>query len=142
MTDLIGGQVNLYFGSVGTSVEHIRTGRLRALAVTTTERSDAVPDIPTVDEFLPGYEASFWTGLGAPRNTPSEIVTKLNSEINAVLADPRMKARLSELGSAPIAISPAGFGKLFDEEAEKWGKVIKFAGITPDCSPLKLAKHI
>jgi tripartite-type tricarboxylate transporter receptor subunit TctC len=132
MTDLMGGQVNVYFGSVGTSVEHIKAGKLRALAVTTTERSSAMPDIPTVSEFLPGYEASFWTGVGAPRDTPPEIVTKLNNEINTVLADPRMKSRLSELGSTPIAMSPAEFGKLFDEEAEKWGKVIKFAGIKPD----------
>ena len=132
LTDLIGGQVNVYFGSVGTSVEHIRAGRLRALAVTTTRRSDAIPDIPTVAEFLPGYEASFWTGVGAPRDTPLEIVTKLNNEINTVLVDPRMKSRLTELGSAPIAMSAVDFGKLFDEEAEKWGKVIKFAGIKPD----------
>ncbi|MFL6305731.1 MAG: Bug family tripartite tricarboxylate transporter substrate binding protein [Candidatus Sulfotelmatobacter sp.] len=132
ITDLIGGQVNVYFGSLGTSVEHITSGRLRALAVTSTERSSAIQDIPTMGEFLPGCEASFWTGVGAPRETPREIVTKLNDEINLVLADSSMKSRLSELGSAPLAMSPADFGKLFDEETEKWGKVIKFAGITPD----------
>ena len=132
MTDLIGGQVNVYFGSVGTSVEHIRAGRLRALAVTTIERSDAIPDVPTVREFLSGYEASFWTGVGAPRDTPAEIVRKLNDEINTILANPKMRSRLTELGSAPIAMSPVEFGKLFDEEAEKWGKVVKFAGIKPD----------
>ncbi|PWT89338.1 MAG: MFS transporter [Proteobacteria bacterium] len=132
MTDLISGQVNVYFGSLGTSMEHIRAGRLRALAVTTVERSDAIPNIPTVSDFLPGYEASFWTGVGAPRDTPAEIVGKLNQEINSILADPRMKSRLTELGSAPVAMSPKEFGKLFDEEAEKWGKVIKFAGIKPD----------
>ena len=132
MTDLIGGQVNVYFGSVGTSVEHIRGGRLRALAVTTIERSDALPDVPTVRDFLSGYEASFWTGIGAPRDTPVEIVRKLNDEINTILANPKMRSRLTELGSAPIAMSPVEFGKLFDEEAEKWGKVVKFAGIKPD----------
>jgi tripartite-type tricarboxylate transporter receptor subunit TctC len=132
MTDLIGGQVDVYFGSVGTSVEHIRTGSLRALAVTTFKRSEAIPDIPTVSDFLPGYEASFWTGIGAPRDTSLEIVGKLNNEINPILADPRMKSRLTELGSAPIVLSPAEFGKLFDQEVEKWGKVVKFAGIKPD----------
>lgn len=132
MTDVIGGQVNVYFGSVGTSMEHIRAGRLRALAVTTIERSNAIPDVPTVSDFLPGYEASFWTGVGAPRDTPAEIVRKLNNEINTILANSTMKSRLTELGSEPIAMSPAEFGRLFDKEAEKWGKVVKFAGIKPD----------
>ena len=114
------------------SIEHIRAGKLRALAVTTATRSDALPDIPTVGEFVPGYEASNWYGLGAPKATPAEIVDKLNKEINAALADPKMKARLADLGGTPMPGSPADFGKLIAEETEKWGKVIKFAGIKPE----------
>jgi len=114
------------------SIGYIRAGRLRALAVTTATRSDALPDIPTVGEFLPGYEASFWHGVGVPKNTPAEIVDKLNEAINAGLADPTIKARLADLGGTVLAGSPADFGKLIAEETEKWAKVIKFANIKPE----------
>src|SRR5262249_32454467 len=103
-----------------------------ALAVTTATRSPVLPDIPTVAEFVPGYEASFWTGVGAPKNTPPEIVDRLNKEINAALADPKMNARLAEWGATALPASPAGFGKLIAEETEKWGKVVKFTGIKAD----------
>jgi tripartite-type tricarboxylate transporter receptor subunit TctC len=129
LTDLIGGQVQVMFGNVGTSIEYIRSGRLRALAVTTATRSDLLPDIPTVRDIVPGYEASGWFGLGAPKRTPPEIVEKLNREINAGLADPKMKARITELGGPVLAVSPAEFGKLIAEETEKWGKVIRTANI-------------
>jgi tripartite-type tricarboxylate transporter receptor subunit TctC len=132
LTDLIAGQVQVYFGTTVASIEYIRAGRLRALAVTTATRSDALPDVPTVGEFVPGYEASVWYGIGAPKNTPAEIVDKLNKEINAGLADPNIKARLADLGGTVLAGSPADFGKLIAEETEKWGKVIKFAGIKAD----------
>jgi len=105
---------------------------LRSLAVTTATRSEALPDIPTVADFVPGYDASDWFGLGAPKNTPAEIIEKLNMEINAALADPKMKARLAELGSTPLALSPTDFGKLIADETEKWGKVIRTANIKPD----------
>ena len=114
------------------SIEYIRAGKLRALAVTTATRSEALPDIPTVGEFVPGYEASAWYGVGAPKNTPAEIIDKLNEEINAGLADPKMKARLADLGGTALAGSPADFGKLIAEETEKWGKVIRAANIKPD----------
>jgi tripartite-type tricarboxylate transporter receptor subunit TctC len=114
------------------SIEHIRAGRLRALAVTTATRSDALPDIPTVGEFLPGYEGSNWYGLGVPKATPAEIVNKLNKEVNAALDDPKMKARLADLGSTPLPGSPVQFGKLIAEETEKWGKVVRFTGINAD----------
>src|SRR5262249_47391417 len=113
-------------------IEHIKTGRLRALAVTGATRLDALPDIPTVAEFVPGYEASNWFGVGAPKATPAEIVEKLNKEINAGLADPNMKTRLADLGGTVLAGSPAAFGKLIAEETEKWGKVVKFTGIKAD----------
>jgi tripartite-type tricarboxylate transporter receptor subunit TctC len=132
LTDLLGGQVQVYFASTVGSIEYIRTGRLRALAVTTATRSDELPDIPTVDEFLPGYEASLWYGIGAPRNTPIEVIDKLNNEINAGLADPKMKARLVELGGTAFVGSPADFGKLIADETEKWGKVIRAANIKPE----------
>jgi len=132
MTDLLSGQVQVMFPTTVSSIEYIRAGRLRALAVTTATRSDALPDVPTVDEFVPGYEASAWLGIGAPRNTPAEIVDKLNTEINAALADPRMKARLADLGGAPLVGSPADFGKFIAEETEKWGKVVKFSGAKAD----------
>ena len=120
------------FPSTVSSIEYIRAGRLRALAVTTATRSDALPDIPTVGEFVPGYEASAWFGVGAPKNTPAEIVEKLNKEINAALADPNMKARLADLGGTALAGSPADFGKLIADETEKWGKVIRAANIKPE----------
>jgi tripartite-type tricarboxylate transporter receptor subunit TctC len=132
VTDLIGGQVEVMFATTVESVGYIRSGRLRALAVTTATRSDALPDIPTVAEFLPGYEASGWFGIGAPRNTPSEIVDKLNKEINAGLADSKIKARLADFGGTPLVVSPADFGKLIAAETEKWGRVVKSAGLKPE----------
>ena len=129
LTDLFGGQVQVMFPSMPASIEHVRAGSLRALAVTTTTRSEALPDVPTVGEFVPGYEASAWFGVGAPKNTPAEIVEKLNKEINAGLADPKMKARLADLGAIGIPGSPADFGKLIADETEKWSKVVKFTGI-------------
>jgi tripartite-type tricarboxylate transporter receptor subunit TctC len=125
LTDLLGGQMQVYFPTTVTSIEYIRAGRLRALAVTTATRSDALPDLPTVSEFVPGYEASFCTGIGAPRNTPAEIIDKLNMEINAGLADPKLKARLTDLGGTVLALSPAEFGKLIADETDKWAKVVK-----------------
>ena len=110
-------------------IEYIKAGKLRALAVTTATRLDALPDVPTMGDFLPGYEASAWYGVGAPKNTPAEIIDKLNKEINAGLADPKMKARLADLGGTVIAGSPADFGKLIADETEKWGKVIRAANI-------------
>jgi tripartite-type tricarboxylate transporter receptor subunit TctC len=131
LTDLLGGQVQLMFVSTVSSIEYIKTGRLRGLAVTTATRSDELPDIPTVGEFVPGYEASTWFGVGAPKAAPAAIVEKLNKEINAGLADPKMKARLADLGGDVLALSPADFGKFIADETEKWPKVIKFAGIQP-----------
>jgi len=132
LTDLLGGQVQVTFIGAVASIEYIRTGKLRPLAVSTATRSEALPDIPTVGDFVPGYEASSWFGVGAPRGTPAEIVDKLNREINAALADPKMKARLSDLGGMVFAGSPADFGKLIAAETEKWAKVIKFSGAKPD----------
>ena len=117
------------FATTASSIEYIRAGKLRALAVTTATRSEALPDIPTVGEFVPGYEASAWYGVGAPKNTPAEIVEKLNKEINAGLADPKIKARLADLGGTALPGSPADFGKLIADETEKWGKVIRAANI-------------
>jgi tripartite-type tricarboxylate transporter receptor subunit TctC len=132
LTDLLGGQMQVYFPTTVASIEYIRAGRLRALAVTTATRSDVLPDIPTVNDFVSGYEASAVLGLGAPRNTPAEIIDTLNKEINAALADPNMKARLVDLGGTVLAGSPADFGKLIAEETEKWGKVVKFSGAKPE----------
>jgi tripartite-type tricarboxylate transporter receptor subunit TctC len=132
LTDLLGGQVQVMFPNTGASLEYIKAGKLRALAVTTATRSEALPDIPAVGEFLPGYEASTWTGLGAPKSTPTEIVDKLNKEINAGLADPKMKARLADLGGTPLLGSPADFRKLIAEETDKWAKVVKFSGAKAD----------
>jgi len=132
LTDLIAGQVQVHFATTVASIEYIRAGRLRALAVTTATRSDALPGIPTVDEFVPGYEASSWYGVGAPKATPAEIVEKLNKEINAGLADSKMKARLADLGGDVLALSPADFGKLIADETEKWGKVIWALNIKAD----------
>jgi tripartite-type tricarboxylate transporter receptor subunit TctC len=123
--DLLAGQVQVYFAGTTGSIEYIKAGKLRALAVTTATRSDALPNIPTVGEFVPGYEASTWFGVGAPKATPAEIVERLNKEINAGLADPKIKARLVELGGDVLALSPAAFGKLIVDETEKWGKVIR-----------------
>jgi tripartite-type tricarboxylate transporter receptor subunit TctC len=129
VTDLLAGQVQVLFNSPPASIEYIKAGRLRALAVTTATRSEVLPDVPTVGEFVPGYEASQWYGVGAPKNTPAEIVEELNKEINAGLAAPKLKARLADLGGIPIAGSPADFGKFIAEETEKWGKVIRAANI-------------
>jgi tripartite-type tricarboxylate transporter receptor subunit TctC len=131
LTDLIAGQVELVFPSAASSIEYIRTGKLRGLAVTGATRSNALPELPTVAESISGYEASSLYGIGAPRNTPAEIVDKLNKEVNAALADPKMKARLADLGSVALPGSPVEFGKLIADETEKWAKVIKFAGIKP-----------
>jgi len=132
MTDLLGGQVQVLFGSTSLTIEQIRAGKLRPLAVTSATRWDGLPDIPTVNDFVLGYEASAVSGLGAPRNTPAEIIDKLNKEINAALADPNMKARLADLGGTALAGSPADFGKLIAEETEKWGKVVKLSGAKPE----------
>jgi tripartite-type tricarboxylate transporter receptor subunit TctC len=129
LTDLLGGQVQVYFAPISTSLAYVRAGKLRALAVTTAARAEALPDIPTVSDFVPGYEVSAWYGIGAPRNTPAEIVDKLNKEINAGLADPKLKARLADLGSSAFVVSSADFGKFIADETEKWAKVIKFANI-------------
>jgi len=129
LTDLIGGQVQVYFGPMPPSIEHIRSGKLRALGVTSAGRSQALPDIPSVSDFVPGYEASQWHGIGVPKNTPSEIIDKLNKEINASLVDLKKKARLADLGGTPLVGSPADFSRLIAEDTEKWAKVIKFAGI-------------
>jgi tripartite-type tricarboxylate transporter receptor subunit TctC len=132
LTDLLAGQVQVYFSPTPAAIEYIRAGKLRALAVTTAARSEALPEIPTLGEFVPGYEASSWQGIGAPKNTSAEIVEKLNKEVNAGLTDPKMKARFAELGNAVLPGSPADFGKLIAEETEKWGKVIRAANIKPE----------
>jgi tripartite-type tricarboxylate transporter receptor subunit TctC len=132
LTDLISGQVHVYFGTTASSIEHIKAGKIRALGVTTTARAEALPDIPTVGEFVPGYEASFWFGIGAPKKTPIEIVDKLNSEINAALADPKITARLADLGATVLPGSPADFAKLIADDTEKWGKVIRALNIKAD----------
>jgi tripartite-type tricarboxylate transporter receptor subunit TctC len=131
LTDLIGGQVQVAFAGTGPSIEHVRTGKLRALAVTTVTRSEALPDTPTIGEFVPGYEASGWYGVGAPKNTPSEIIDKLNKEINAGLADPKLKARIADLGGMVFPGSPVDFRKHIANETEKWAKVVKFSGMKP-----------
>ena len=132
MTDLLSGQVQLYFGTTASSLEYVRAGKLRALAVTIERRLDALPDIPAVAEFVPGYEASAWFGVGAPRNTPIEIIDKLNKEINAGVANPKMNARLTDLGGIALRGSPSDFGKLIVEETKKWGKVVKLSGAKLD----------
>jgi tripartite-type tricarboxylate transporter receptor subunit TctC len=130
--DLLGGQVQVLFISIPPAIEFIRTDKLRALAVTTAMRQEVLPDIPTVSEFVPGYEASGWQGIGAPKNTPAEIIDRLSREINAGLADPKMKAQVVGLGGIVLALSPSDFGKLIAEEVEKWGKVIRTANIKVD----------
>ena len=129
LVDLMGGQVQVMFEPTLSTIGYIRAGKLRALAVTSATRSAALPDVPTVGEFVPGYEATAWFGIGAPRNTPSEIVDKLNGEINAGLVDPKIKERLADLGGEPMPMSPADFAKFIADETEKWGKVVRAAGI-------------
>ena len=132
LTDLLGGQVQVLFDTLSSSIEHIRSGRLRALAVTTATPSKALPGIPSLGEFVPGYEASAWQGLGVPKGTPPEIIDKLNIAINAALVDPKLKTRLSDLGGEALAGSPADFAKLIADETEKWSRVVKFSGAKPD----------
>jgi tripartite-type tricarboxylate transporter receptor subunit TctC len=132
LTDMISGQVHVMFDILTSSIQHIRSGALRALAVTSARRAEALPELPTVGDFLPGYEATAWYGLAAPKNTSSEIVDKLNKEINAGLADSKIKARLADLAGTVIPGSPADFGKLVAEEIEKWGEVVKFSGAKPE----------
>jgi tripartite-type tricarboxylate transporter receptor subunit TctC len=131
-TDLLAGQTQVMFGVMTTSITYIRAGKLRALGVTTAARLDVLPDVPTVAEFVPGYEASSPYGLGAPKDTPADIVDRLNREVNLGLADPRLKARLADMGGIPLAGSPADYGRLLIDETEKWGKVVKFAGVKAD----------
>jgi len=132
LTDLMGGQVQVLFDNMPSSIEYLKAGKLRPLAVTTATRSQALPDVPTVAETVPGYEASAWFGLGAPKGTPAEIVDKLNAAVNAGLADPKLKARLADLGGTMMVGTPADFGKVIAEETEKWAKVVKFSGARPD----------
>ena len=132
LADLLGGQVLISFAGIAGSIEHVRSGKLRALAVTTAARSPALPDVPTVSEFVPGFEAGDWLGLGAPKKTPAAIVDKLNSEIAAALADPKITARFADLGGTPLALTPAEFGTLLADETEKWAKVIRAAHIKPE----------
>ena len=132
LTDMLGGQVQAMFGTMPASIEYVRAGKLRPLAVTSARRSEVLPDLPTVREFVPGYEASAVQGVGAPKATPVDIIDKLNREINAALADPKLRARLADLGATVLAGSPADFGKLIADETEKWGKVVKFSGAKPD----------
>jgi len=129
LADLLAGQVQVLFATSPASIEYVRTGKLRALAVTTAVRAEALPDLPTVGEFVPGYEASAWYGIGGPRKTPNEIIEKLNKEANAGLADAKLKVRLADLGGTLIPGSPADFGKVIADETEKWGKVIRSANI-------------
>jgi tripartite-type tricarboxylate transporter receptor subunit TctC len=131
LADLLGGQVHVSFRPMPPTIEYIRAGRLRAMAVTTATRSEALPDVPTVGEFVPGYEASSWYGVGAPKTTPAEIIEKLNNEINEVLVEPKNQVLLGDLGGTVMLGSPADFGKFIADETEKWAKVIKFAGIKP-----------
>jgi tripartite-type tricarboxylate transporter receptor subunit TctC len=132
LTDLLGGQVQVYFAPISASVEYTRAGKLRALAVTTAARAEALPETPTVGDFVPGYEASALYGIGAPKNTPAEIIDILNREINAGLSDPKLRAQLASLGSSPFVASPSDFGRLIADESEKWAKVVKFAHIRPE----------
>jgi tripartite-type tricarboxylate transporter receptor subunit TctC len=132
LNDLLSGQLQFAFDAVASSIGHIRAGRLRALGVGDAKRIDALPDVPPVAEFVPGFEASGTQGLGAPRNTPVEIIDRLNREINAGLADPRIRARIADLGNAPLALSSAEYGKLLAEETEKWAKVVRAANIKPE----------
>jgi tripartite-type tricarboxylate transporter receptor subunit TctC len=130
MTDLLAGQVQVVFDNLPTSLEYIRAGKIRPLAVTSATRSPALPDLPALAEFVPGYEVSSWFGIGAPQGTPAGIIALLNTTINAALADPAMQARFSEMASAPMALTPGEFGRLIADETEKWAKVVKFAGVS------------
>jgi tripartite-type tricarboxylate transporter receptor subunit TctC len=132
LADLLGGQVQVMFDVMASSLEHIRAGKLRALAVTSATRSDVLPGIPTVGEFVPGYEASAWLGLGAPRSTPTDIIDRLNAEINAGLGDPALKAHMTDLGGKVLPGTPADFGRFIAAETDKWAKVVKFSGAKPD----------
>ena len=128
LTDLLGGQVQVVFATVGSSIQYIKAGKVRPLAVATAARIDLLPDLPPLADSLPGYEASSWNGLTAPKSTPAEIVDKLNREINTAMADPKIKARIIELGGPPIIASPADFGKIIAEDTAKWARVIQFSG--------------
>jgi tripartite-type tricarboxylate transporter receptor subunit TctC len=132
LTDLIGGQVQVMFDNIPGVIELIKAGKLRALAITTARRWEALPELPTVDSFVPGYEASATFGVGVPKGTPTEIIERLNKEINSALADPKMKAQIAELGATPLAGSPSDYGNLIVDETEKWGKVVKFSDAKPD----------
>jgi tripartite-type tricarboxylate transporter receptor subunit TctC len=132
LTDMLAGHVQAMFGTMPASIEYVRAGKLRPLAVTSARRSELLPDLPTVGDFVPGYETSAWQGVGAPKSTPVEIIDRLNKEINAGLADPKIKARVADMGGTVLAGSPADFGKLIADETEKWGKVVKFSGAKPD----------
>jgi tripartite-type tricarboxylate transporter receptor subunit TctC len=132
LTDLIAAQVQVIFASMPASIQYVRAGNLRALAVTTATRSEALPDIPVVSEFVPGYDASTWYGVGAPKKTPNEVIERLNKEINSAVADQKLKGRLADLGAEPMSITRVEFEKFVVDETEKWGKVAKFAGIKAD----------
>jgi tripartite-type tricarboxylate transporter receptor subunit TctC len=132
ITDLLGGQVQVYFMPISAGIEYVKAGKLRALGVTTATRAEVLPDVPVIGDFVPGYEVSAWYGISAQKNTPAAIVETLNKELNAGLADPKLKARLGDLGSSPFVSSPAAFGKFLADETEKWAKVVKSAGIKPD----------
>ncbi len=132
LTDLLGGQVQVVFATVGSSIQYIRAGQLRPLAITTATRSDALPEVPPLADVLPGYEASSWNGLCAPKGTSTEIIETLNKEVNTALADPKIKARFADLGAPPIVGSPAEFGKIIAADTEKWAKVVKFSGAKPN----------
>ena len=132
MPDLLAGEVQFYFSPMPQPIEYVRDGRLRALGVTTATRSDVLPDVPAIGEFVPGYEANGWLGLVAPKGTPTEIIDKLNNEVNAIVADPDNKARLGSLGEKTKPMTPAEFGKFIDAEIGKWDKVVKFAAIKPE----------
>jgi tripartite-type tricarboxylate transporter receptor subunit TctC len=132
LSDLLGGQVQVYFGTTPASIEHIRAGRLRAIAVTTPARLDLLPDLPTVSDTVPGYEATGWWGVGAPKGTPADVIERLNGDINAALADPALKARIADLGGTVMIGSPVDFGRLIADETEKWGRVVRFSGAKPE----------
>jgi tripartite-type tricarboxylate transporter receptor subunit TctC len=132
ITDLLAGQVQVMFDNIPSSIQHIAAGKLRPLAVTTAEPSEQLPGLPVVADFLPGYEASAWYGIGAPKGTPTEIISRLNKEINAILAEPRAKTRFAELGGSLLTGSPTDFGKFVADETENWAKVVKFANIKPE----------